>query len=417
MFRKYGCTFIVSLFIVLSFAIKLVLIFKYKNLLTLGSDDLNYIKSAAILIRKGIFTFHNFNEPTVFVTPIYPFFLAAIFKLLGYGLQGLQAVRIIQALFSCVTIWVIYLTAKSLFNAHVALISSFLVSFYIPNITTVGYMMTETLFTTLLCVLIYLSLKFSRSPSRLNFLILGFMWGITTLCRPTVALYPLLLFAYMFLHLKVKFLKSLELGIVMLAAFCIIMSPWWVRNYIEYGEFIPLAASSGNPMLQGTYVNYSPAPSEIVYYKLGKNALETDKTEVKVAKERIGSEFKKDFWGYLRWFTLGKTYILWNTIFYWKEFFSIDQKYVLASHYIFLLGFAGAFVLLFNKFFKYMLPISVVIYFNAVHCVYMAFDRYAFPLLPLLSIYSGFFIFKLFGILNESLPIYAKKSTPHSPDT
>lgn len=62
-------------FIILSLFIKLFLIFKYKNQLNLSSDDLNYIKSAVVLIKTGVFTFHNFNEPTVFVMPVYQFFL------------------------------------------------------------------------------------------------------------------------------------------------------------------------------------------------------------------------------------------------------------------------------------------------------------------------------------------------------
>jgi len=48
----------------------------------------------------------------------------------------------------------------------------------------------------------------------------------------------------------------IKLGTVMFLAFVAVVSPWWIRNYREYGEFIPLAASSGNPLLQGTYVNY-----------------------------------------------------------------------------------------------------------------------------------------------------------------
>jgi len=169
------------------------------------------------------------------------------------------------------------------------------------------------------------------------------------------------------------------------------MLPWWIRNFREYNEFIPLSASGGNPMLQGTYINYEQTPSNTVYYKLGEDVLETNKTEMKVAKERIIKGFKDDFRRYLRWFTIGKSYYFWFTIFYWKEYFGIGQGPVLFYHYFLLTGLIGAAILLFKKPLKFMLPIAIILYFNAVHCVYMAFDRYALPVMPLVSIFCAYF--------------------------
>jgi 4-amino-4-deoxy-L-arabinose transferase-like glycosyltransferase len=389
---------ILSIFVSLSFIIKLILIIRYKNLLTLSSDDLNYIKSAVVLIKKGFFVFHNYNEHTVFIMPLYPVFLAAVFKVFGAALTGFQAVRIIQAGLSSLTIVFVYLISKKLFNTKIALLSAFLVSFYIPNIITPGYLLTETLFTALFYMLIYYSLKFSSRPSGLKFIILGVIWATTTLCRPTAALYPIPLFFYILVYIKPDIKKMFKMGVPMLLSFLVIMMPWWLRNYYEFGEFIPLALSSGNPMLQGTYIDYRQTPENIVYYKLGKNAVETDKTEVKVAKERIRQGFKNDFWRYLKWYTVGKTHLFWTTIFYWKEFFGIGQIPVLIYHYFLLTGFIGMFILMLKEPFKYILPVSVILYFNAVHCLYMAFDRYAFPLIPALTMFCAYFVFKSVGI-------------------
>lgn len=380
--------------IILSFLIKLVLIFKYKNLLTLSSDDLKYINSAVVLIKKGIFTFHNYNEPTVFVTPIYPLFLAGIFKIFGYGMAGMQAARIIQAVISCASIVLVYLIAKDLFRVEIALLSAFIVSFYFPNIVTVGYMLTETLFTSLLLTLVYLSLIFSRKPTALKMSFLGIVWAIATLCRPTIALYPILFLFYLLVYYKLSLKKVFKLGVIMLVSFMIVMSPWWIRNYAEYGQFIPLAASSGNPMLQGTYINYQMTTENTIYYKLGENAFETNKIETKTAIYRLKQGFKTDFWQYLRWYTVEKTVLLWNMAFYWKEFFGVSKYFVLASHYFLLLGFIGMVDALIKNYRKFVLLVSIMVYFNFVHCLYMSFDRYAFPLIPLLSIFTSFLILR-----------------------
>jgi len=387
--------FILGAFILLSFIIKLIMIFKYGNQLTLASDDLNYLKSAVYLTKKNILVFHNYNEPTVFIMPLYPLFLSIIIKIFGYGMAGVQAIRVVQAVISCVTIIMVFLIAQRLFDKKVALFSAFLVSFYIPNIVTTGYLLTETLFTALLYILLYYSLKFSDEPSYGNFAVLGVIWAAVVLCRPTIAPYPALLFLYLLIHKRIKLGKLIKLGAAMSLTFIVIMLPWWARNYMEYSEFIPLTAASGNPMLQGTYVNYLQTPENVVYYKLGENALETNKTEVEVAKKRIKEEFKKDFWGYLKWFTIGKTKFYWQSPFYWREFFGIDRKFVELTHFFLLMGFAGIILSAIKGFTKYMLPISLILFFNVVHCIYMAFDRYAFPLMPLMSIFCGYFIINM----------------------
>jgi len=389
--RKRFYRFALAVSVLASFILKVLLIAKYRNLLTLSSDDLNYVKSAVMIIARGIFTYYDLTEPTVFVMPLYPYFLAGFFKVLGWGLVGLQAVRIIQAVLSCITIVLVYFSAKKLLSEPAALISAFLVSFYVPDIVTAGYFLTETLFTTLLALLIFLSLESASKPSRAKFLILGSVWAAATYCRPTIALYPVIFAPYLFFHHRMKVRKIMSYGLLMSISFFLLMSPWWVRNYLEYGKFIPLTASSGNPMLQGTYIDYRQTPENTVVYGTGKTELETDMTEVRIAKERILSGFKKDFWGYLRWYTIGKTFSLWKGPFYWKQFFGISYQSVLIFHFLILiLGFSGIMALAFEDVFKYMLPVSVLLYFNVVHCLYMSFDRYAFPLMPLLSIFSAY---------------------------
>ncbi|MCX7712018.1 MAG: glycosyltransferase family 39 protein [Clostridia bacterium] len=372
--------------------LRLALIFKYGNLLTLDSDDLNYIKSAVYLLRSGLLTYQSYHEPTVYIMPGYPAFLALIFKIFGSESDGIQAIRIIQAIISTATILIVYLMAKRLFNSPAAILSAAFLAIYPPNMTTAGFLMTETIFTFLLCLLIYSSILCVSEPSVKKFVFLGAFLAVVTLFRPTIAMYPALLFIYLLISHRMKVGMLIKQGAVMILSFCIIMSPWWIRNYIEYATFIPLSASSGNPMLQGTYIHYRQTPDNITYYKLGKDAFETDQNEVETAKKRIKEGFKKDFWSYLQWYTIGKTRYYWGTIFYWKEFAGISQYHVLALHYMILSGFFGMGILILTNYKEHLLPILTILYFNAVHCVYMAFDRYAFPVIPVMTMYSAYFM-------------------------
>jgi len=239
MVRKNRHNLILILIIIASLIVKIVLIVKYKNNLTLSSDDLNYVKSAVVLVKRGIYIFHNLNEPTVFVTPVYPFFLALVFKLFGTGFAGLQAARIIQAVISSVTILLVYLIAGKLFNKNVALLAAFLVAFYVPNIVTVGYMLTETLFTMLLCLLLYLACCSQKSQKKPGFVFFRSALGCCHIVQTNHSPVSDFLFVYLFWSERIKIVEMIKLGTVMFLAFVAVVSPWWIRNYRESTEEFP----------------------------------------------------------------------------------------------------------------------------------------------------------------------------------
>jgi len=238
--RKNRHNLILILIIIASLIVKIVLIVKYKKQLNLVQWWLKLCKKCGGACKKRHLHFSQFKWANGFCNSGISFFLALVFKLFGTGFAGLQAARIIQAVISSVTILLVYLIAGKLFNKNVALLAAFLVAFYVPNIVTVGYMLTETLFTMLLCLLLYFSLLFAKKPKKTGFVFLGVLWAVATLCRPTIALYPIFLFVYLFWSERIKIVEMIKLGTVMFLAFVAVVSPWWIRNYREYGEFIPL---------------------------------------------------------------------------------------------------------------------------------------------------------------------------------
>ena len=387
----------------ISLALKLAIIFRYGNRLSLNSDDLNYIKSAKVLLESGRFIFQQYNEPTVFVMPLYPAFLAGVFGVFGSGFTGLQAARIIQALMGTASLLLIFMSAGKLFGDAVALLSATFAAFYMPNLVTPGYMLTETLFTLLLLLLLYLSIIFTRKTSIKGMLAIGVVYTAACLCRPTIAPYPAVLAAYMLLFRKIPFKAVLKSMAVIAIVFVLIMSPWWIRNYREYGEFIALAASGGNPMLQGTYIDYRQTPENVTHYTAADTAFETNKIETRIAIERIKQGFKEDFKGYLKWYTLGKTKYFWLTTFYWKQFARVPANAVIISHYVILTGFAGMLILLIERHKELWLPLLMMLYFNFAHCVYMAFDRYAYPIINILVIFTAYFFIRLLDTVMQAI--------------
>ncbi len=373
--------------------IRFYTVFKYGSSLTLASDDLNYIKSAAVLLEEGRLVFHQYNEPTVFIMPGYPFFLGGIFALFGTGLEGMQAVRLIQVILQVFSLYFIYRIAAYTFNMTAGIISLLLLAFYMPSITAPGFLLTESVFTFFLVLIVYVSLLYIDKPGLKKLMAIGFLTAAATLIRPTMLLYPFLFILYVIFRKGFDIKRIIKAAAVIFSVVIVFMVPWWVRNFNEYNRFIPLSAAGGNPMLQGTYINYEQTKDNTVYYKLGETALETNDIEMAVAFERIKKGFGDNAYNYIKWYTLDKTKFFWGTVFYWKEFLGVKTGIVIIHHYfLLLLGFLGFIVQLVTKNPRYMLPLIIMVYFNIIHCIYMAFDRYAYPMIPFLAISAAYLI-------------------------
>ncbi|EPR14445.1 glycosyltransferase family 39 protein [Ruminiclostridium papyrosolvens] len=388
---KYFYRISVAVFVLITTIIKLILVFKSPEKLSVHSDDINYYISAVYFLKKGVLTYRTFNEATVFIMPLYPLFLSGVLKIFGIGFWGLQAIRIIQTGLSALSILFVYLTAKKLFNKKAGLISAGIFSFYPPNLITPGYILTECLFTFLLLVLIYFSFKFADNLSISKVVILSLIWIIAVFCRPTVLFYPCFYLLYIFINKYYRLSQCIKFGITMALIFILSALPWWVRNYNEYQTFIPLTASSGNPLLQGTYINYLQTPDNTTNYEVGKTALETDNIERNVAYKRIREGFRNHFLKYLCWYTAGKTFYFWALPFYWTDVMGISYWLAVIYH-IFIVITASYAVFKGVKerlFMKSSLIVFIALYFNFVHCVYMSFDRYAYPIIGVICIYCG----------------------------
>ncbi len=377
--------------ILITTILKLLLIFNYPQILSVHSDDINYYMSAVYFLKRGILTYRTFNEATVFIMPLYPLFLSGVLKIFGIGVWGLQAVRIVQTGLSALSIIFVYLTANKLFNKKAALISAAIFSFYPPNLVTPGYILTECIFTFILLALIYFSFKFADNLSISKVFILSLIWVLAVFCRPTVLFYPCFYLLYLFINKYRSLAECIKFAVTMALIFILIALPWWVRNYNEYQTFIPLTVSSGNPLLQGTYINYIQTTENKTNYEVGKTTLETDNIERNAAYKRIREGFKNHFLKYLCWYTLGKTFYFWALPFYWIDVMGISYWLAVVYHIFILISAACAIFKGIKErlFMKCSLIVFIALYFNFVYCVYMSFDRYAYPIIGVICIYCG----------------------------
>jgi len=94
--------------------------------------------------------------------PLYPYFLASIYKLFGHHYF---LIRVIQALISSFTVVLIFFIAKKTFNRNVGYVSSIFGALSPMSIYACSRFMAETLFSFLLCFFIYFLLRMEKGKA------------------------------------------------------------------------------------------------------------------------------------------------------------------------------------------------------------------------------------------------------------
>jgi len=207
-----------------------------------GADATQYYIPALSFLENGQFMLGH--APLTFGPPLYSIFLA-----LPIGLFGLDASTVpiifLQAVLLYVTGYLfrlIFLLLYSGGNAGetsnvYALLLHALIIFNPNSVITAHLVQSETLFTFLFAGALYFAIRFFFD-SQLKYLIyIGLLAGLATLTRP-VSLYFLWaspLFLWIVMKLQGADVKKLQLMIPLLVGITVI-SPWYVRNYVEFGE-------------------------------------------------------------------------------------------------------------------------------------------------------------------------------------
>lgn len=405
--EKKSIKLILAVCCILYFCFTVYTILKLGNSTLLGdlykpnNDDVKFIRSAWTIVDTGVYVYHRPPNPTTFMMPGLPYTLA-FFTLIFGKLPGLVAFRIFQALLQTFCLILVFLIGRKIFNSKVGIVAVVLELFYISEIWVPNLILTETIFKFFVLLLVYFSI-FAIEKKELKYYILGGLsWGLAALARPTIALFPIVILIMWFLR-KYSFKDILKYTLVVALTFSIVLSPWWIRNYNIFHEFIPLTEASGNPMLQGTYINYDRTDDTLDYSKFNySNTLserESNKVEIAISKYRLENLVPKDPLGYAYWYTIGKTKHQIGTPFYWIPIYDISTRSAAIYHMILLVfSLLGAILFFFNKQRNKMgtLLFLTTIYFIVVYLPFFAFSRYFYPAIPFVIIFASSFIVNMY---------------------
>lgn len=170
-------------------------------------------------------------SPTMLREPVYPFFLSLIYRVFGYSLAMVQAFQIFIFAVTCV---LTYMIAYTLFGSKVALSSALLTSLSPALANYPSYILSEALFTFLLCLAILfltIAIKERKNPW---FLISGVIVGLAILCKAVMALFFIMVLLGIFLSDTRRpnaFKRNAVSFIIFMVPLLIIVGSWSYRNH------------------------------------------------------------------------------------------------------------------------------------------------------------------------------------------
>jgi len=233
---------LVPLFIFLAaFLVRLVFLNQFQTMPTATNPvmDEKYHISLAEKINAG----DTASEP-FFRAPLYPYFLAGLFKITG---SSLYWSRIAQIALGALLPLLLYLFGLMLFNRTVAFWAAALAVFYPTFLYYDASLLITFLMVLLTLLLVWQLYRTQERPRLKNFIMSGILLGMTGLARPNILILGPALFIWVWLVLKetqpIK--KALVNYIVIGAAAFIIILPVTVRNYVVSGDPVFIAWQGG----------------------------------------------------------------------------------------------------------------------------------------------------------------------------
>jgi 4-amino-4-deoxy-L-arabinose transferase-like glycosyltransferase len=219
----------------LALVVRLIFVFFYS---WVPDDALGYDTLAHNILQGNGFSFQRKPpfEPTLYRTPVYPYFLSALYGVFGFHEK---VVYLAQAVIGALTCCLIYSVARRYLTERAAWLVALVNAVYPFTARFVAARLSETLFTFLLCATIYLVVCAYQKEDWRWMTASGAMLGVAILCRPENMFFPFFLASLFLLAHRFRW-RWWKLSGALVACTLLVLMPWMIRNYQITGKVGPL---------------------------------------------------------------------------------------------------------------------------------------------------------------------------------
>ncbi len=344
--------------------------------------------------------------PTAARTPLYPAFLATIYKVFG---RRIRLVYIIQTLIDLLSASMLYFLAlKITEDVRIALMSMAFYALYMPFMEQVGVLLNETVFGFLVLLFAVVAFYAIERFSLSGFLLAGIVMGLTTLCRPTTFLFPAFFILMTLIVGRTQLRRASINSLAFLILSLVLIMPWVIRNYLVLDYFGLVGTIGGEQIFAANYdfsdhgVPWPMVPLDLREKLIGKTPVERDKVLTREGLKLIIEHpirFIKN--------VLFRTSTFWTSIgmgkpgpFYYSSnragnevcvFVAVLNPLLILASFVAFLRFRGRWVS------RSLVPLMLLGYFYVIHLPTFAFIRYSMPVIPFLMMFAAVGMVGLFA--------------------
>ncbi len=186
--------------------------------------------------------------------PLYALFLALVFNVVG---TDVEVVKVLQGVLSTATCGLLFLIGRQVDGERVGLIAAVVGAVYPLFVFFAGVLMVETLLILLSVLSLYLTLRLQNEPSIRGAGTLGVSLGLGALCKPVMLAWAVLLAGGLLVSVGgttpnggSRWATARHV-MAMIAALCLVIVPWTMRNYAVTGYLVPISSNAGMNLLVG----------------------------------------------------------------------------------------------------------------------------------------------------------------------
>ena len=387
--------------IAISFLARLIAIYFFKNTYV----DIDFSSSSVnewnillqSLIEHKSYSFYSQAIPSVYMPPIYPFFLYLIKTVTSFdGSNLLHAIIFIQIILSTYSVYIFYQLNQNFFSNKISLINSIIFSFFPLNIYACGQISSINL--QIIFSLLFLKfLLLLMNKEKLNYIIIfSIISGILILTRGEFILIFIIIILFGAINKKIKSKNLIKIILIV----SLVVSPYVIRNYFHFNQIL-LVKSLGYNLWKGNnelalvqgYDNYENKRFQKLENQL--NSLEKNKY-YEINRDTIFLNIAKN--------NLIERPFQYLNLFFKKifSFYFIDFKSTYPNYYNFfhifpnvilaILSFPGLFIFFRRKNVKNNC-LGVYLFSNLIiFSIFFILPRYKLIILPIQIIIATYFV-------------------------
>jgi len=362
----------------------------------------NEVGSVAAALAQGqgfCCVFHQPTGPTAWLAPVYPFFLAILFKVFGnFTVAAFYAAAFFNCVFSALVCWPLFYAALRIGNRATAAAAGWLWAVFPSGILIPFEWIWDTSLSALLAIsLLWFTFRLVDDTRRKNFVLCGLFWGFCLLVNPALgAVFPFLLLWICFRINSSAPRRLGQIALVVLLAILVCL-PWTIRNAVQFHRLIPIRSDFPFELWMGNnpiYDQHSRQLNRITRYEEAHRYFQLGETAFSEEKGRAAAEFIRTHPALTLQLAARRAIAIWmGTPAPWQDFQRADSnlaRFIFLWNAVTVIGAAMGLACLFSVRRWFLLPAAAFpLAFPLVYYMTQASLRLRHPCDPILALLIG----------------------------